>query len=1108
MSEIKFSKEQLEVINSRNRNLLVSAAAGSGKTAVLIERIISLITDKEHPTDLDRILVVTFTKAAAGEMKDRLSKKLDEMIENDPENEYLQRQAVLIHHAQINTIHGFCSYIIKNYFYKIDLDPVYRMMEEGEKTLLLGDVCSEMIEERYRSDDKDFKEFTENYFVEKKDSGLEDIIIKLYTVAVTSPWPKDWLLNASMEFSEDAINEIEDPEERMQAKYLAPSVSLLCSLASELMDRYEDKKRSMGVCDYSDLEQLALRILYDTDENGKKVRSDAACELSKHFEYIMTDEYQDSNRVQECILSAVSKNEDGIYNRFMVGDVKQSIYGFRQADPSIFLEKFDTYENEDGNHQRIDLHTNYRSRCQVVDTVNYIFKKLMTKELGGISYDEKAALNYGASYPKLKNENERYTEVVLMDEASPDMEGVKSASDKRGIEAELVAQRIIDMVSHGMLIFDASKKEYRPCRYSDIVILLRSVSGVADKFIRVFKSYGIPCHSESRTGYFTALEVVTVLNYLSILDNPHQDIPLGAVMFSPIGGFTADEMALIRADLTGNDYYTAALNYLEKGEDICIKEKLKAFFKTFKHLREMSVNTPVHELIEEIYKTTGYRNYAASMPSGTQREANLDMLVSKALNFEKTSYHGLFNFIRYIEKLNKYSLDEGEVNVFSEAEDTVRIMTVHKSKGLEFPVVFLCDTSHKFNTEDTKGGFLFNAKKGIGIDPIDAKNHKKVKGKKKERIIEEIKNDAYAENLRLLYVALTRAKEKLIITGICKDIEAAKKEYASFKDKETIPAGVLLDKNNFLDWLLLALSGVDEPFIKVHIETVTSLTAKITKQEERKDDFYERLSDLDENISYDPEIKACLNEILKFKYPYEALNNVPGKMTVTQLKVLANEDRYEMGYEYIKDDKEAVVIPYIPEFASEEKDEDIRGAKRGTAYHKVFEKLSYERIAKGLKDLKTDEDEFVKQEIAYQIMKQTNDGFLTQAEAESIDESDIAAFVTSPIGKRMMAAAERGELKREQPFTFSIPANEADPSWPHDQELLVQGIIDAYFIENGKYVIVDYKTDAPRDLSEAYFVDKYKNQLYYYARALEAATGIQVAEKFMYSTSLGKAVSC
>ena len=1095
---MEFSPEQKKVIASRGRNLLVSAAAGSGKTAVLVERVLALITDPDAPVDLDRILIVTFTEAAAGEMKERLARELERRILEEPDSEHLKRQAVLIHHAQINTIHSFCSYIIRNYFFRTGIDPTFRVMEEGESRLMISDVMSEMLEEKYQEAGEEFTGLVTNYFAQKSDEGLEDVIETLFLTAQTMPWPKKWFEGAAERYDEEKIPEYCDTEEEIaQQRYTAPYVRELIALASEFTERFNSRKREKNVCDFADLEHLALEILHEEDDTGEMVRSDAAKELASRYKYIMTDEYQDSILIQESLLYAVSGNADGICNRFMVGDIKQSIYGFRQARPDLFQDKFDSYVKEENADrcERIDLNTNYRSRREVIDTVNGFFEKLMTRELGGVDYDKSSRLNYGGLYPEEEETGKYETEFIVMDRKSPDMEEFDSSAGSRRIEALLAGNKIKEIVGK-LPVYDKEAGGYRPCRYSDIAVLFQVQSGVSEVFQREFTALGIPSNSVSKTGYFSATEIKTVLNYLSILDNPHQDIPFAGVLFSPIAGVSANELGKIRAAVPEGDYYSACLEYVQKGTDETLCRKLQAFLESYEKLRAMVPCTPVHELVEKVYRETGYLDIASAMPAGEQRAANLYILRNKAVKFEETSYHGVFNFIRYIEKMKKYSMDDGEVNIFSETADTVRLMSIHKSKGLEFPVVFLCDTTHKFNKNDLKGSFAFHSDLGIAMDVLDAAAHKKVAGIAKQKIADRKLKDLYSEKIRVLYVALTRAKEKLYITGIPSDLEKLKEKCrtAALSEKGTIDPGFLLNQDNLLVWLMTALCGEPPGHLKFRIETPSSLMSGITRSEIRENELLEKLRAIDNETVYDPEIIKRTEEIDRFEYPFANREGMPGKMTVSQLKLLGGAEEEEPG-ELLE--KEPPVVPYIPQFVSGKPEEKLSGAARGTLYHKIFERIDYTAIP-------DDAPETAMQYMKKLVSGLREKGFLNENECSSIAPEDFVNFLASETGIRMKKAAEKGCLYREQAFTFSIPAQEADASWPADEPLLVQGIIDAYFEEDGEYVIVDYKTDHTDEPDGSGLVDKYRKQVYYYARALEAASGKRVKEGYLYSTCLSR----
>ena len=1213
---VEWTREQKQVISLRNRNILVSAAAGSGKTAVLVERIISVVTDPVHPVDIDRLLVVTFTRAAAGEMKERIGRALEKKLQEDPENEHLQKQGVLLNHAQISTIHGFCTYVIQNYFHRIDLDPGYRIADEGELKLLKGEILRDMLEFEYARSDQDFLEFSEAFAPGKSDKRIEDLILRVYDYAVSDPWPEGWLercvnsyraeteeelnqscwmqellaevkrllksaaeaaeqnivlaeepegpssylpqLSADLEMAEHLISlenygELyrefqklaftplsrkkapgENPELREQVKtnradlkkllediqkqYFSGSpeevlqelkqcrapMEVLSRLTREFMEVFSERKRSKNLMDFSDLEHFALDILLERTEDGW-VRTDAARELSGQFDEVMIDEYQDSNYIQEFLLEAVSGTEEGRFNRFMVGDVKQAIYGFRMARPELFLEKYSSYTPEESCCQRIDLHQNFRSRPQVLDTANYLLRHLMTPEMGGIVYDDAAALHAGAVFPEV-NESFLETELLLLDKKSPEFEDDRSKTAVMEAEALTVAQKIRSLVGN-MQVADPDTGGCRPLQYRDCVILFRSASGWAETFVRVLQSEGIPVYATSKAGYFSAVEVVTVLNYLRICDNPRQEIPYTAVLRSPIVGCTDRELALIRCHAPELPVYEAAAAYETGGKEEALKEKLKNFRSSLQHFRSMLSYTPVHQMIQKILQETGYRSYAAAMPGGEQREANLDMLVEKAVDFEATSYHGLFHFIRYIEELEKYQIDFGEVNLYGETADTVRIMTIHKSKGLEFPVVFLSGLGNGFNQMDLKSSVVLHGRLGIGMDAVDVQRRMKRTTLIKQTIRQSMKRDLLSEELRLLYVALTRAKEKLVLTGTVDQLDRKTENCLIQRNlwKEQVPYIQMSRALSCMDWILAVLSrstsflplyqmqgsceivGLEENNrIQMEVVTPARLAENQAEYQIQKELARKQLPQEEDDQVYDPEVRAFLENQKAYRYPGVYLAGLPVKMTVSELK---KEGADEAGYRLYE---EPDVIPCIPKFMQQNQEEP-EGAARGTVYHRVLECLDYTRA---------DSEETLKM----QIEQMVQDGKRSISDTDCLRLEDFQVFLRSSTGQRMKAAALRGALHREQPFSLEIPVCEIRPSWQGEETILVQGVIDAYFEEKGSYVIVDYKTDQVRTPDGRDLAEKYSRQLFYYRKALEQATGCLVGEMLIYSVTLGKEI--
>ena len=1183
---VKWTSEQQKVIDLRNRNILVSAAAGSGKTAVLVERIIRRLTEDDTPTDVDRLLIVTFTEAAAAEMKERIGAAIEKKLEERPGDIRLERQATLIHSAQITTIHSFCLAVIRDHFHVIGIDPGFRIAEEGELKLLKQDVLEELLEECYAEAKEEFLDFTERFGSGKSDKKIEEIILKMYEYSRSYPRPDRWLdqcvkayesenlevraeervrmraadiervLERGLKICEEPdgpymyddmldsdLEELErlqraenfdamysaaagfkwkrlsskkddtvspDKKEKVkklreQAKSLLkgmqedyfyaprevwqqdmqdalPSVVTLTELVKRFAHMLDEKKRLRNMIDFNDMEQFALAILTE-EKDGELVPSAVAGEYEDRFDEVMIDEYQDSNLVQETILTSVSRVSRGEYNIFMVGDVKQSIYSFRLSRPELFMEKYNTYSLKDSVTQRIDLHKNFRSREEVLDSVNDIFRQIMKKELGGIEYDDSAALYPGAEFPPLPSGKEDFckSELLLLDKEDT------GGEDERQAEARMIARRIRELIRDGVVL-DKETREYRRVQYRDIVILTRSIRGWAEVFSSVLGEEGIPAYSVSREGYFETYEVSVLLDYLKILDNARQDLPLAAVLTSVFGGLDTRELAEIRIAYPNVPFYEAAAMCAESdaAEDACMEElrgKLRRFYDQVRYFREKVPYTPIHELLEEIIDKTGYGLYIAAMPGGAQRMANVEMLTERAAAFEGTSYKGLFNFVRYIAQLKKYDVDYGEAGIMDEQADTVRIMSIHKSKGLEFPIVFVAGMGKKFNTQDTKGSVLLHPDWGAGVDLIDLKRRTKTPTFLKKMIREETALENLAEEMRILYVALTRAKEKLIMTGAAKITEdGAVSDISGVFRAEGAKC--------YLDWVLPCILSDETGKVKQEspVEVSVFRAEDLTPQQEEvqaevmSEDV---LRNWDDSQVYEPELRERLDAQIDYVYPFEDEGKMKLKFTVSELKKWASlaEEAGEEMYE------EPVVVPLIPEFLKEE--EILTGAPRGSAYHKLLELL----------DFTVDYD--VENLIAA-VQQLRQEGRLTDEMAECIRPKDILRFLGCRSGKRMADAARNGKLYKEQPFVLSVDASEIYPEDCSGEKILVQGIIDVYFEEPDGLVVLDYKTDKVRTGNE--LKEKYHAQLDYYAQALEQLTEKPVKEKIIYSFTLGEEI--
>lgn len=1211
---VSWTEEQQKVIDTRNCNILVSAAAGSGKTAVLVERIIQRITDKNNPVDIDELLIVTFTRAAAGEMKERIRQAIEKKLEENPEDEHLQRQSTLVHHALITTIDSFCSYIVKNYFHLIDLDPSFRMGDEGEMRLLQADVADAVLEEAYTEEAPSFLAFSDGFAGGKTDKKIPEMIIKLYSFSMSYPYPEEWLLNCRKAYEIKSIEELENADwmkliknevkqeikevsmllkqaleiakepdgpvfyiglledeasavaklertenffewkemlDKLEFKRLPAGkkaekelvsenqqelaknlrseakdqikalkeryfqetaeemlenlqragepVGVLVDLTLAFMKLYREKKKEKNILDFGDLEHYALEILIKHTEE-KDERTDAARELSKKFAEIMIDEYQDSNLVQEKLLTSVSKMEDGIYNIFMVGDVKQSIYRFRLARPDLFMEKFKTYPQEEGmDCLRIDLHKNFRSRAEVLEGVNYLFYQIMGEDLGGVEYDRTAALYPGRIFqPKPEEESEPATEVLLLEDEE---------ENTRELEARMVALRIGELAGK-YLVLDKKTEEYRPAKYSDFTILLRTMSGWAETFKKILNSCGIPASVTTKTGYFSAQEITTVLDYLKILDNPMQDIPLAAALHGLPDGFSFQELAEIKV-LGMENEKTGFYEALLLGEKLSspLGEKIRRFFAVYRELRRKVPYTPMHELIWDFYDATDFLVYQQAFVSGEQRKANLLMLAEKARDYESTSYRGLFNFIRYIENLKKYQVDFGEANTLSENEDTVRIMSIHGSKGLEFPIVFVCGMGKQINMQDARESIVLHPDLGIGSPYVDTQLRIRTRTILQKAVQREILLESLGEELRILYVALTRAKEKLILTGVTSKLEDTLKSFEMLKkqEEEKLPYGLRVKGKSYLDWVLAALARHRAmkplyemyklsvyPFNEMYdkepdftVRQVQPLELVLDEAQLRTEEMLKKGELLlwDSKEVYDETWRELFKDSFSYEYPYEAEGAIPAKLTVSEIKRMQNEDIEES--EMLLKEKETEEI--VPFFMQETK-EELKGAAKGTLYHRVWENLDYDKID-------------TKEQIGEQLKN-----ILTAEEQKSIWVPDFNRFAKSPLAGRMKAAAQREQFYREQPFVIAMPANQIREEYETEEEILVQGIIDAYFEEEDGLVLVDYKTDKVQKGQEKELVEKYKVQMQYYKKALEMITDKEVKEIYIYSTGIGKAV--
>ncbi|MGL5259484.1 MAG: helicase-exonuclease AddAB subunit AddA [Lachnospiraceae bacterium] len=1198
---IHFTAEQRKVIDGRKKNILVSAAAGSGKTAVLVERIIEIICDEKNPVDIDRLLIVTFTNAAAAEMRERISNAIAKKLMVDSENEHLQRQTTLIHNALITTIDSFCLFLIRNSFNEIGLDPSFRVADEGEIKLLKQDIINELFEQYYESNEKKerFALLVETLSGGKREDRLEQIILDIHNFSMSFPWPIEWLLERKKDYEvkdredflskewvqewfallnrniidqieglkqilllcqgnggpymyEDAIlkdieflelvlkkesyderfqllqgiefarlstkkddsvseelkelvkqmrNDAKEALKKLQKQgffmeipQIIEQMQEMDSIQKNLIDTvilfsemFLEAKRERNILDFSDMEHYALEILLPL-KNGERKPSAVALDYRTYFYEIMIDEYQDSNFVQEYILKSISKEEDGGFNRFMVGDVKQSIYKFRLARPEIFLEKFSTYQVNGISCERIDLHKNFRSRVEVIDSVNFIFEQIMRSDLGKIEYDSSAALYLGAQYEEF---SQNQTMEVLTYE-------VEEGEEEKEWEARMVATKIREMVGT-FQVTDKITNEKRPAMYKDIVILFRSNAKWDDIFKEVLEEYSIPTHITSKTGYFLTNEVQLVLNFLRVIDNPRQDIPLFGLMKSFIGMFSDDEIGRIRGEETGK-LYDCLLG--------CKSEKVVQFLNFIDSFRKKIPILSIHELLLEFMHETEYLHYIRALPGGEQRVANVKILIGKAQAFCATSYFGLYHFLRYIEQIKEY--DMGEANILDEKADVVRIMSIHKSKGLEFPICFLSGASKKFNQMDTNQSLVCDMDLGIAMEYKNA--IKRIKGKdvRKFYLSQKMKLENLGEELRILYVALTRAKEKMIVTSTSKDIkkQMLSKLAITYFCEKTLPIAILTNCNSYFDLFLVSLmrhkaliewrnnEGIfcdsnevrqlNNDTISFEVYTKPKILIETLKKEQainqKVDEFYEQMEQYSEKKS------IIKREQFEFHYPFEHLKNLYAKTSVSEQKMAAIHKSF--GEEVIPNLFETKEIePYIPKFIEDK--EKITGAMRGNAYHKIMELLDFSI---------GNHDSYQKH-----LEKIIEEGRIRKEDADLIVHDKIQTFLKSYLSQRMQKSDLMGQLYREQPFVIGIPANKLQKKIECDEIVLMQGIIDAYFVEDEELVLVDYKTDVIKTKNE--LIDRYKVQLEYYANALEKLTNKKVKECILYSFYLEETIS-
>lgn len=1303
MSKNTWTQEQEAAIRTRGCNLLVSAAAGAGKTAVLVERIVRRILDEKDPVDVDKLLVVTFTNAAAREMRERIGEALTQRIRKNPHDQRLQRQKLLLGKAAISTLHSFCLEIVRQNYYHLQLpdelalDPRFRIADNTEGVLLKMEVLEELFEEKYRQEDAAFLALVEGMGGERDDQTLQDLVLKLYHFSRSQADPSAWLGNvaqvfqanltdetaqslfrrlldsivismrealdllqeayhlslqpggpvvysAKLEQEQQELEEVlalssshwqtafaalaefkfsslkacrgevdESLKEAVQAlrnqakeivrnlqkdylsrspaelvadmQQMAPLMECLCSLVQEFSLRYLREKLARNLIDFDDLEHFALHLLGQCTQEGWRP-SKLAEGLRKRFEEVLVDEYQDINAVQEAVLTLVSRSGDsaGVPNLFMVGDVKQSIYGFRLAEPGLFLKKYRSYAmNTTSSKQKIILAKNFRSRKNVVEGVNFVFRQLMSNCLGGITYDQENELVLGAYFPEFRREmiantgadnspvvdsvantplinagtilgdkkmtTEWPLEVHIIDrKAGEDNHSLEDEAEKQGIEVEenldalqvearLIGRRILELQKE-MVVWDKEKKKYRVPEFRDMVVLLRSVKGSATTFLEEFRKLGIPVYVETGSGYFAAQEVQVMLSLLKVIDNSSQDIPLAAVLLSPVVGLTAEQLAHIRLNRIGTDFYTAVCLAARREEEP-LKSSLRSFLKKLKSWRTFARRNSLVELIWLLYRETGFYDYAGAMPGGKQRQANLRALLDRAKQFEDTTMKGLFKFLRFLGRLENSGSDLGTARALGEKENVVRIMSIHKSKGLEFPVVFLACLGKMFNLQELRGDVLLDRDLGLGPMWVDSLRRLKYPTLAKLVVRDKLKEEMLAEEVRILYVAMTRAREALIMVGSVKDLEKQVKKWGkvlSCQDWE-LPATILTQSRSPWDWLgpcllrhrgglvlreaagyaesaweetendpapwhiylwntgsILVAEGKDSYDHSAELACVKQLLpvdkVKNEKSNSKDKDSKDKDSRNKESRNKESQDEAWSEEIdrkLGWNYIYRGLADIPAKLSVTEIK---NRYQFLTGAREISQQPLSLrSFERRPRFLQEQA---LSASEKGTILHLVMRYLKLDS-AGTVEEVKVQIAEMVKKEI------------ITSLQAETVKPEEIVNFINSPLGKRMRTGRE---LKREVPFTLALPAGEFYPEVTNiaDEMIILQGTIDCLFKEGEEFVLVDYKTDRLTFGTGDILRERYRVQMELYARAVETIFARPVKEKLLYSFYLREAI--
>ena len=1172
MSEFKPTKAQERAIVTRGGTVLVSAGAGSGKTKVLTERLMGYIKDTENPADVDSFLVITFTNAAAGELKGRIMDELAAALAKDPQNKRLRRQSALCRKAQISTIHGFCSGILRENSQLAGISPDFKIMESDRAGSMKSSALERILEKHYEQIDKQpgFRLLADTVGAGRDDRGLSDAVLKLneqmqsharpekwareqiallhtrFSSVEETPWGKEILAGAKetvkfwkscfediiirMDGDEKLLNSCgvsfgeacdimrdflaaidhgwdsalkalpikfstfksprfaKGTEQSVKDEYknrsdtfktrwdmckkelgglnksfradsetllkemqeYAPAMEALLELSLELDREYGEDKRRQSLVDYNDLEHMAAQLL--TDEEGNP--TDLARQISRRYTEIMVDEYQDVSRVQDAIFRAVSKDEK---NLFLVGDVKQSIYRFRLAEPEIFTEKYLSFKDDDiaprGEARRIMLRENFRSRKEVLSGVNTVFSLCMSRALGDIDYDENAALKFGGGYEG----DFKKPEIMLLD--LPGKSEDEETPDKKAMEARMIGKKILTLMSEGASVTE--RGEQRPLEYRDIAILLRSDSKNAPIYRRELMAMGIPVEAGQGSDFFTSVEISTLLSMLAVIDNPHQDIALIAVLSSPAFGFTGDELAAIRTSDKKGEMYSALLKHAEEDE------KCRHFVETLNEFREIAPDIPATELLWRLIDRLNILPICSAMSDGALRRARVMELQKLSEGYESSGFKGLHRFVLWLK--NKSEQEAEPVVSVGGSENAVRIMSMHKSKGLEFPVVFVANLGSKFNTEDLKKKILIHPALGLGPRVTELGRRLEYPGLSRLAISRRLKRENLSEELRILYVALTRAKEHLFMCAALKGAEVELEKASQFA---SLPLGpeILALETSPINWTLYAALADGQKNIKVKI-----YSPETGESEEEQEEF---------KVEADAEALEELKRRLDFSYPHDAVVELPSKLTATELKGRIETD--EEAESIIP--RRKISFP-LPDFAK--KDKPLTGTERGIATHLMLQYMDFGKTGS-------------EEEIGEELGRLEREKFLSPREAEAVDIKAIDRLFSSPLGEKMKNAEN---VKREFKFSLLWDGGELF-SDANGERLLMQGVVDCFIEEEGAITIIDYKTDhvfSVKDIAER--AEFYKGQMEVYAKALSRICGKPVKDCVLYFLSAGKAVS-